>query len=311
MKFENITNINKILLKMAILMMINKWPQFLQRLVLDYNASIRDILSLSQTCKDLRRWVLDSFTTCKILHKHYTSYDNDLLTESNLYNNDVERQLFQEIYRAHRNKMSFNDAASSCIIPILDWWLIEILRHNTIFEYYGSSLNYTTEDKLINILDWWVKSTIKYPYIITIKYAEYTVDNASHNGYVKMIDWWFKQSIQYPNIVKFKYTEQSMDNASRRNQIHVLDWWLDTALKYPDLITLKYSEHAMDTASVQYIEVLDWWLNAALKYPNLISLKYSARAMSNALQFGCIHILDWWFINSKKYPDHITLKVYE
>ena len=103
---------------MAILIMINKFPQFLQHLVLEYNVPFKDIISLSQTCKDLHQWFIESFRAYNTIYKYEISKTN-MLNENDLYTNITERRLFQIIYNLHKNKMSFNEAMSKSIIPIL------------------------------------------------------------------------------------------------------------------------------------------------------------------------------------------------
>lgn len=291
---------------MAILMMINKWPNFLQHLVLEYDVSFKDIIQLAQTCKNLHQWVLQSFKAYNMIIMHHKTKNDNLLIESNLYNDKPERQLFQIIYRLHNKKIEFRDACIKNYIPIMEWWLTE--GKVIVFDYYVSGIYFTSSAQFIYILDWWIKAATKYPDIITLKYTEIIAYNASSQGFADILDWWFNRTLN-SNMFRFTYSKDAIDATSQFRHIHILNWWLEHAIKYPNIVTLKYSENTMDYASEDgYIDILEWWLNAALMYPNIVTLKYSKKAMNKASLFGHIHILNWWLKNSKKYPNLIKLK---
>lgn len=294
---------------MAILLMINRFPDFLQYIVLENIAPFRDVISLSQTCIDLHKWVIKSFKAYYILSLYYKLKNITLLSESNLYKNKKERKLFQIIYRLYKNKnTSFGDIANGNSIPILDWWVVESKTHIT---YPVNAIDDASYCRKIDVLNWWLNAAVEYPNIITLQYSEKTIDNASRYGEINILNWWLNAAIEYPNIIILKYTEKAIDEAYYYNttNIEVFDWWLNAAIKYPNIISLKYTEKAIDNASrFGYINILNWWLKAAIKYPNIITLKYTEKAIDCASCNKHINVLNWWKNISSKYPDIITLK---
>ena len=277
---------------MAILMMIDKFPDFLQHLVLDYDVPFTDIINLSQTCQDLHQWVMKSFKAYYILHLHNVIKNNTIFSESNFYTNITERRLFQIIYKLHKNKMSFNEAILNSIIPILDWWLIEKLKLNTVLDYPENAIYIASQFKNFNVLNWWLNAAVKYPNLVILKYYDSVINYVSQCGYTDVLNWWLKASIFYPKIIILKYSNLAMDSASATGEINSLNWWLNSAIFYPYFVQLKYTESAIDKASQNgQIEVLNWWLNASKKYPNLITFKYSENAIDNTIK---IDVLEWW-----------------
>ena len=336
---------------MAILMMIERFPDFLQFMVLEKIIPFSDIINLSQTCKDLHQWIHKSFKAYHMLHIiNSTGNYNLLMNANNFYENLIERRLFQIIYRLHKNKIHFNKAADEYYIPILEFWCAESTFHNILYSnddeienklkslpqqskknlwnsetYYSLKFNIegvnrcskkkiyiSSCDGNIDMLNWWLNAALKYPNSIQFKHSKSNIDNASYNGRINILDWWLNAALKYPEIITLKYSKNAMDNASYNNHINVLNWWIDAALKYPELITLKYSKNAIDdTALVNRVHILNWWIDAALKYPKLIKLKYSEIVVDYTSYYGSIDILNTWYDTSKKYPHLITFKYSE
>lgn len=291
--------------------MIGRFPQFLQYLVIEQFVPFNTIIYLSQTCKDLHKWVIDSFRAYYVLCLWNLIKNDTFLSESNLYKNIIERQLFQCIYRVQKNKKSFKIAALENCIPILDWWLTERIIGKTqkALDYSSSVIDHASYYMKINVLNWWFENAIKYPNIIQLRYSDYVINYSSYCGTPIILDWWFYNALKYPNIVTFKYSMSAIDYASLNRNIDILNWWLAKAIEYPNIIILKYSKTALDYASLDdNLNILNWWLENALKYPNLIELKYSDKAMEIASTRNNILVLNWWFENSKKYPNLIKLK---
>ena len=149
---------------MSILLMIDKWPEFLQYIVLEEILPFTDIISISQTCQDLHQWVIESFRAYNTLCLWNVIKNDTILSEHNLYKNANERKLFQIIYRLQKDKKSFGDAAYDKNVPILDWWLIEKANAKTDVQlvYSENEIDHTSYyPKHLNILDWWLNAVIK------------------------------------------------------------------------------------------------------------------------------------------------------
>lgn len=321
---------------MALLSMIDKFPQFLQHLIIEDFVSFNEIINLAKSCKVLHQWVIGSFKAYNLLCTAYLSNDySSFKIKSLFYSNDIEKELVEKIFKMFKDYNNLNVALICGNIINIEWLLnspeklniipgnnlhqaaidylltnekldiLELLKnHNYIITHNSNTINSINLNKndSINSLEWIFNYCLTHGF--KFNYFRTVFDNTYYLRRLKKAKWWLMKLELYPNIISF---DINIMIVIENQDVNLLNYLLFTN-KFPQGISiiLEYINRASERG---YIEIIEWFLNNSehfIKNENYIS-DVPYLIIDNAASNGQIKVLEWFLNYSKGCYKHTPL----